>query len=90
MGRGYDPTGASSAPNGALDPSGQTYALLPNQAFFPQPSPLPAGGLVDPAGPGGANVDYTAPDYNNMYLGLAYEFQRRRGSAACPAVVPST
>jgi hypothetical protein len=72
---------ATQAPNGYIyvsDPNDPTnpaknweYALLPNPAYFQKRA---ASGAYpdydDPAGWGGANVDYTAYDYNNMYLGL--------------------
>ena len=58
------------------------YALTPNATqFFPlfTSPPPPSAPLVslsptwyeyiDPAGPGGANEDYDAPDYQNMLLG---------------------
>jgi hypothetical protein len=49
----------------ANDPTtGQPYALLPNpRAFTPD-----GGTYTDPAGPGGANEDYDAADYQNMLL----------------------
>ncbi len=42
------------------------YALLPNPVGFQGTSTYGS----DPAGPGGANIDYTAADYNNCQLGL--------------------
>jgi hypothetical protein len=71
---------ASQAPCGYyyVDPTDPTnsakwweYALLPNPAYF-QPRAKTTLNPVynDPAGWAGANVDYTAYDYNNMYLGL--------------------
>ncbi|MBN2295881.1 MAG: hypothetical protein JXM70_25850 [Pirellulales bacterium] len=49
-------------PNGA-DGQDAQFALLPN----PQPF-TPTGTYTDPAGPGGANEDYDAADYQNMLL----------------------
>ncbi|MCX7424456.1 MAG: hypothetical protein NTW96_02270 [Planctomycetia bacterium] len=43
------------------------YALLPNPVAF---MPNPVFTYADPTGPGGANEDYDAPDYQNMLLGL--------------------
>ncbi len=99
MGRGYDPTydpqnamaPRSAAPNGYLyvDSTNNTsrpYALLPNSAYF-QATTSPQNGMpayLDPAGPGAANVDYTAYDYNNMYLGLV-----TNGAPGLPPVLPS-
>ncbi len=62
MGRGYT-TDMSKPACGALDPNGWEYALLPNPAFFQA-----NGAYTDPAGPGGDNPDYTACDYNSIYL----------------------
>jgi hypothetical protein len=69
MGRGYN-TAANAAGgepfNDAMDSNSHPYALLPNPFGF-------QGNATygnDPAGPGGANVDYTAADYNNCGLGL--------------------
>ncbi len=69
MGRGYDTTAtaAGGGPfNGKADSNSHPYALLPNPFGFQGDSTYG----TDPAGPGGANVDYTAADYNNCYLGL--------------------
>ena len=46
------------------------YALLPNPVPFQQDSALRNQALqyTDAAGPGGANEDYDAPDYQNMIL----------------------
>ncbi len=94
MGRGYDPSGASKAPNGFVFKSDQNqlsgpttdweYALLPNPAYF-QSTTSGSNNYTDPAGPGGANVDYTAYDYNNMYLGLL----TNDVSGKLPTVLPS-
>ena len=51
-----------------------SVSLLPNPVGF-QPSASyyadsSGNPINDPAGPGGANMDYTACDYNNCYLGL--------------------
>jgi hypothetical protein len=93
LGRGYDPTLTAKAPNGfqfKSDPnqlSNQTtdweYALLPNSAYF-QSTINGTTVYTDPAGPGGANVDYTAYDYNNTYLGLL-----TNGSMGAIPVLPS-
>jgi hypothetical protein len=50
----------------ATDPTSSSwyYALLPNSKYF-QPT---ASTYVDPAGPGGANEDYDAPDPQNLPL----------------------
>ena len=45
--------------------SPRRYALLPNPVTFQQNPNLQ---YTDPAGPGGANEDYDAPDYQNMIL----------------------
>jgi hypothetical protein len=79
-GFGFD---AEKAPNfdpvtqvllGRADPqlgSGFPYALLPNAAFFtPTPANPPDIGYQDPAGPGGADEDYDAVDYQNMLLAM--------------------
>jgi len=47
----------------AKDTAGDLYALLPNSAAF-----QPSGTYTDPAGPGGANEDYDAVDFQNMLL----------------------
>lgn len=51
--------------DGAMDNANWPYAFLPN------PVGLPAWGTYgDPAGPGGANEDYDAPDFQNMLLAM--------------------
>ena len=51
----------------ATDPINHPYALSPNpRAFTPNLSLVPP--YTDPAGPGGANEDYDAADYQNMLL----------------------
>ncbi len=74
--------GVSTPANDAVDPSmatvvpsGALYALFPNSAAFsPDMTPVsgsnPTPRYADPAGPGGAGVDYTAYDLQNFYLGL--------------------
>ena len=69
MGRGYN-TAANAAGgepfDDAMDSNNHPYALLPNPFGFQGNATYGS----DPAGPGGANVDYTAADYNNCYLAL--------------------
>ncbi len=57
----WDPDGPHPGP-----PDPWPYALLPNPTAF-----QPNAGLsyTDPAGPGGANEDYDAVDFQNMLLG---------------------
>ena len=52
--------------------NGLPYALLPNPAYFPRTQPESGWNqdYPDPAGPGGANEDYDAPDYQNMLLAM--------------------
>jgi hypothetical protein len=76
MGRGFDWTGTTKDSagklalwNGLKDQNNREYALLPNPAYF-QANTTSNPTYTDPTGNGGANVDYTAYDYNNMYLGL--------------------
>ncbi len=76
-GFGYDPGAATSSPMTQPqltatfnDPiSGQTYgyALVPNPVSFLQ---NPAFSYIDLSGPGGANEDYDAADYQNMLLAM--------------------
>jgi hypothetical protein len=71
---------ATDGNSSAIDGGAWPFALLPNHAAFPytvaDPCYNPSSTYVnwlnqlDPAGPGGANPDYTAPDYQNMYLAL--------------------
>ncbi len=79
----WPPARSANAPsmlsyNNATDANGWEFALLPNHAAFPY-NTTDNGysatyvnwlGQPDPAGPGGANPDYTAPDYQNMFLAL--------------------
>jgi hypothetical protein len=63
------PTNPTTAQNSfrvnAVDANSRPYALMPNPAFF-----LPVNTIygVDPAGFGGANEDYDAPDFQNPFL----------------------
>ncbi|HEX3997535.1 MAG TPA: hypothetical protein VHX65_03180 [Pirellulales bacterium] len=74
MGRGYNtaPANATDPANNAMEMDSTTnnqswpYALLLNPVGFQGNATYGS----DPGGPGGANMDYTAPDYNNCYLGL--------------------
>jgi len=59
-GFGYN---SSSGKTDAKDASSNPYALLPNPVAFQA-----NGSYTDPAGPGGANEDYDAVDYQNMLL----------------------
>ena len=45
-------------------------ALFPNTAAFQSDYFLASALYTDPSGPGGANEDYDAPDYQNMLLAL--------------------
>jgi len=60
------------------------FALLPNHAAFT------LGGLtgtyLDPAGPGGANESYDAPDFQNMVLAMHY-YDANVGSPTLNTVV---
>ncbi|HEY4310755.1 MAG TPA: hypothetical protein VGN12_14995 [Pirellulales bacterium] len=52
---------------------GFQYALLPNPrrgVFEPVDTGTPFTSYLDPAGPGGANEDYDAPDFQNMLLAM--------------------
>ena len=63
-----DPT----SPNPSDYVNGFQYALLPNPrrgVFSPITNPA-ANRYLDPAGPGGANEDYDAPDFQNMLLAM--------------------
>ena len=56
---------------GSAQPVDLPYALLPNPAFFePRDYPQMQDQLdyLDPSGPGGANEDYDAPDFQNPHL----------------------
>ncbi|MBN2216873.1 MAG: hypothetical protein JW719_05820, partial [Pirellulales bacterium] len=70
-GFGYDPDAALATPTDpqltAADPNtfNLPFALLPNPAGF-----TPSGSYVDPSGPGEANEDYDAPDYQNLLPAL--------------------
>jgi hypothetical protein len=57
-------TATEPAANAAAGTTGLPYALLPNAAFFVPNGPT----YNDPAGPGGANEDYDAPDFQNPFL----------------------
>jgi hypothetical protein len=87
MGRGYN-TAANAAGgepfNDAMDSNSHPYALLPNPFGFQGSTSYGS----DPAGPGGANVDYTAPDYNNCNLAMTY-FQPPVAGKAQSAIYPS-
>lgn len=52
-----------------MEPENWEYALLPNSVFFEGNTAL-ALPYIDPAGPGGANEDYDAPDFQNMLLAM--------------------
>ena len=62
----------------ALLPNHAAFPYDANDPCYPQSGATPAtpsyvnwlSNAADPAGPGGANVDYTAPDYQNMFLAL--------------------
>jgi len=51
--------------NGTFDEPGPPYALLPNPTFL-----RPKWAYGDLAGPGGANEDYDAVDFQNMLLAM--------------------
>ncbi len=101
MGRGYDPNykpaqaaPASLAPNGLsfhdpIDSADRPYALLPNYTGIV--AAIAGGGsMVNPTLYGGENVDYTAWDYNNMYLGLVTNVTTPTGQTpTAPPVLPS-
>lgn len=59
----FDPT--SQVLLDRLDQSGYPYALLPNSAHFTATTDY-----LDPAGPGGADEEYDAVDYQNMLLAM--------------------
>ncbi|HVU88819.1 MAG TPA: hypothetical protein VHD36_15965 [Pirellulales bacterium] len=73
----FDPTNSTDLTTQALN-SGAVfqYALLPNprrgvfQPFTHTGNPNPGWSYLDPAGPGGANEDYDAPDFQNMLLAM--------------------
>jgi hypothetical protein len=65
-GVGYNPDPTSGGRVNAADAAGRPFAFLPNPAFF-IPTSNPIYG-TDPAGLGGANEDYDAPDYQNPFL----------------------
>ncbi|MEX2137989.1 MAG: hypothetical protein WD894_01920 [Pirellulales bacterium] len=69
-GIGYNPDltnggGRVNARQIPADPTSPPLALLPNPAFFSATNPLYGN---DPAGLGGVNEDYDAPDYQNPFL----------------------
>jgi hypothetical protein len=79
----YDPTNSTDTIVQKLKIVGSNstvfpYALLPNprrgvfSPFIPNPANNNAlsMGYLDPAGPGGANEDYDAPDFQNMLLAM--------------------
>lgn len=70
-GFGYNSDAVSTGPLlNAVDPDvSQPYALLPNNRTFTQNTTY-TDPYTDPAGPGGANEDYDAPDYQNMLMAL--------------------
>ena len=69
-GFGYEPTQfAANELLDAVDPTflpnfNAPYALLPNAVYFQATANI----YTDPAGMGGANEDYDAPDFQNMLL----------------------
>jgi hypothetical protein len=84
-------TAAYGGPGSTTPPPGlnnKPYALLPNPAYFPR-TQAEAGwnpNYPDPAGPGGANPDYNAPDYQNMLLAMVRPPQN---GDAVPVPIPS-
>ena len=72
---GFGRLTATEPPNDpATGATGQPYALLPNPVFFtpnivPDVPPRRFDHYLDPSGAGGANEDYDAPDYHNLFLG---------------------
>ncbi|HVX12626.1 MAG TPA: hypothetical protein VHC22_15710 [Pirellulales bacterium] len=68
--------------------SNMPYAYLPNHARIGLTSYLPngAGTYWDPAGPGGANEPYDAPDFQNLMLAMHY-WNSASGSVITP--IPS-
>jgi hypothetical protein len=81
----WPPAKSTNAPSllsydNATDGNGWEFALLPNHAAFSYTNADGTNsysatyvnwlGQPDPAGPGGANADYTAPDYQSMFLAL--------------------
>ncbi|HJT34080.1 MAG TPA: hypothetical protein VJ783_18685 [Pirellulales bacterium] len=62
-------------PTANLPATGMPYAYLPNHARIGLTTwapTTPAGAYWDPAGPGGANEPYDAPDFQNMMLAMHY------------------
>lgn len=70
--------------NGRLDigPAVE-YALAPNPTQF---VPNPLANYVDPAGPGGANEDYDAVDYQNMLLSTGQMISTSLGPSFLPSL----
>ena len=90
------PTGLNavypSSPSIGTGSIAKPYALLPNPAFFPRNPHDPGYNQYypDPAGPGGANEDYDAPDYQNMLLAMVRPPQMVNGKPdAVPVPIPS-
>ena len=68
----------------ATDPDSRPYALTPNPVGF-----VANGSYTDPSGPGGANEDYDAPDYQNMLLAMQVPEEYTAGGAGFSYTVPA-
>jgi len=101
MGFGYDPGAAAGSP---LLTAAQTvsttpwpFALLPNAATFPwtnadlghNPLYTNPSGEPDPAGPGGANEEYDAPDFQNLLLAMQVPQPFTVNVAGIPFTIPA-
>jgi hypothetical protein len=91
----FDPSIADLQPTSWDDPTRAPYALLPNPVFFAPSNDNPFTNYTDPyddpAGPGGADEDYDAADFQNLllgaYVGDGSSMQVRIPSLHRPALV---
>lgn len=85
-GNGTLDAGEDTNNNGVLDSYPRIdYALAPNPVHF---SPSTVNGYGDPAGPGGANEDYDAVDYQNMLLSTGQAVDTN-GDGTADTFIPS-